>query len=259
MDRVIRVIGVGLVVALVAVTFGLYRRTVDATAERQADRQQLAQELAAERADGGRAVEDVPQYLAFVPGVRPGLHRVAEVEGSSDRDIRPRDPAGIDYPVETDIVPGQTLAGGGEPLEPGLYATAFGVENCSYQLRSVMQDRREAVIGEDRLLRGRMLVSVNEIEPDSFSAVPQCGEWAPWSPLVEPLRVAGDGDYWIGDLARGTWSVPDGCMWEKVVGFRGAELFDVQSSGNGTDPLVVDEDTVGVRVRGCDRPMRRDR
>jgi hypothetical protein len=101
-----------------------------------------------------------------------------------------------------------------------------------------------------------MLVTINEIEPDRFAAAPQCGDWAPWSPLVEALTVAGDGDYWIGDLAEGSWTVPEGCMWEKVVGFRGAELFDVQQSGNATEPLVVDDETVGLRVRGCDRPMR---
>lgn len=256
MDRVIRAIGVGLVVALVVGAFGLFRRTVDATADRQVERQTAAEERAADEVDGVDPDGDVPQYLAFVPGVRSGLHRVAEVEGSRDRDVRPRVPTGVDYPLETDLVPDHSLAGGGAPLEPGLYATAFGVKDCSYQLRSVMRDRRDTVIGQDRLLQGRMLVTINEIEPDSFAAAPQCGDWAPWSPLVEALTVAGDGDYWIGDLAEGSWTVPEGCMWEKVVGFRGAELFDVQQSGNATEPLVVDDETVGLRVRGCDRPMR---
>jgi hypothetical protein len=255
MDRVIRIIGVGVVLVVVAFAFGLFRRTVDSIPDRRAERVAAVEE-AVER-PAGVQVEDgsAPEYLAFAPGLPSGFYRVAEVESSRDRDVRPRGLPGVDYPLETDIVPDASLAGG-PPVEPGLYATPFGVRDCSYQLRSVMQDGEDTVIGEDRLLEGRMLVTINEIEPDTFSAVPQCGDWAPWSPLVEPLTVAGDGDYWIGDLVAGTWSVPEGCIWEKVVGFRGAELYDVVESGNGTAPLVVDEDTLGVRIRGCDRPLR---
>lgn len=97
-----------------------------------------------------------------------------------------------------------------------------------------------------------MLVSINEIEPDSFVATRSCGEWSPWSPLTEPLTVAGTGDYWIGDLAEGIWSVPDGCYYEKVVSFRGALLLDVEETGVGPEPLIIDQFTLGIRVRHCD-------
>jgi hypothetical protein len=111
------------------------------------------------------------------------------------------------------------------------------------------------VIGQDHLADGRLLVSFNDVEPDLFSARPGCGVWVPWSPVIEPLEEAVDGDYWVGDLAAGTWSVPDDCLWEKVVAFRGAALVDVEESGFGPEPLVIDDETLGVRIRGCAEPV----
>ena len=123
-----------------------------------------------------------------------------------------------------------------------------------------MDDNRDHVIGHDRIESGRMIVSINEVEPDTFVATKSCGEWSPWSPLVEPLTVAGTGDYWIGDLAQGVWSVPSGCFWEKVVSFRGALLLDVEDTGAGPGELTVDQFTLGLRVRHCGgAPMVRTR
>ncbi len=265
MDRVVRIIGVGIVVAAVALAVGYYRQTETAITAGRADDVVLAADggaapgtpmMQSEVADPAGSAGMIPRYLAFNPGIRSGLYGIADLASSRDRDVTPsartRD---LSYPIETDLVPDHSLAGPGL-LEPGLYATAFGVEDCSYQLRQVLSDDRDAVIGQDRLHEGRMLVTINEIEPDTFSAVPQCGRWAPWSPLVEPLSVAPNGDYWIGDLAIGTWQVPEGCLWEKVVGFRGAKLWDVQDSAAGPIALVVDEETLGIRVRGCDQPLR---
>lgn len=149
-------------------------------------------------------------------------------------------------------------SGDGEPrdslpsIDPGMYATEFGVVDCEYELRRIMDDNRDHVIGHDRIGSGRMIVSINEVEPDTFVATRSCGEWSPWSPLVEPLTVAGTGDYWIGDLAQGVWSVPSGCFWEKVVSFRGALLIDVEDTGAGPGELTVDQFTLGLRVRHCD-------
>ncbi|MDH3295772.1 MAG: hypothetical protein OER95_15750, partial [Acidimicrobiia bacterium] len=141
-------------------------------------------------------------------------------------------------------------------IRPGLYATRFGVENCEYELRRIMDDNRDHVIGHDQVHEGRILVSLNEYEPDTFVATDSCGEWSPWSPLVEPVVTAGDGDYWVGDLAVGLWDVPAGCLWEKVVSFRGSQLDDVEASGIGPTPLRVDQFTLGLRVRHCsDEPM----
>lgn len=138
------------------------------------------------------------------------------------------------------------------PLEPGIYATEFDATDCQYELRRTMREVGERVIGHDRLREGRMLVTINEFEPDTFIATGGCGAWTPWSPLDAPLKKAGDGDYWLGDLAQGVWKVPNGCYWEKVVAFRGADLADVVDNGTGPKELVVDEATVGVRVRTCD-------
>ena len=60
--------------------------------------------------------------------------------------------------------------------------------------------------------------------------------------MVEPLTVATNGDYWLGDMGRGVWSAPTGCFWEKVAGFRGANLWDVEQSGRSPEKLVVDVD-----------------
>ncbi len=263
MERLARPIGIALVVGVAIVSIGFFQRTLSAIVVEPTDRDQLAAESAGGRSAGAAMPfgpasaldrdSKPPRYLSFTDGVRSGRYRVADLAGSSDRDVIAA-PADDDYPVETDLVPHHTLADIGR-LAPALYATTFGVADCSYELRRVSTDRVERVIGADRLARGRMLVSLNEIEPDAFVSAAQCGEWATWSPLVEPLTVAGNGDYWIGDLARGTWSVPAGCMWEKVVGFRGAVLADVEDSAAGPLPLDVDEDTLGVRIRGCKRPL----
>jgi hypothetical protein len=77
-----------------------------------------------------------------------------------------------------------------------------------------------------------------------------------WQPLAEPLTEAGDGDYWADDLARGSWSVPSGCRWEGVVGFRGALLDDVTGSTVGPDMVDIDATTLGTRLRGCRLPAR---
>jgi len=66
-----------------------------------------------------------------------------------------------------------------------------------------------------------------------------------------PLNRAGNGDYWVGDLAKGVWQLSSGCRWEKVVSFRGAMLHDVTAYGTAPRPLIVDDDTFGVRIRGC--------
>ncbi len=257
MESVTRFMGIALLVGLAALSVTRYQEAVEerpdsapVRAVALPDTQPIGPDgiepIAGVGADG-----DVPQYLAFGEPIRSGIYEIADLQTSDDIDItestKGRD---LSYPPETDIVPGLTLAGPGQ-LTPGLYATAFGVTDCSFELRRIMRNKQEAVIGKDRLTEGRMLVSINEIEPDTFSSVPNCGDWIPWSPLAEPLTTAGNGDYWIGDLARGSWDVPEDCMWEKVVGFRGAKLWDVQDSGHGPESLIVDDTTLGIRIRGC--------
>jgi hypothetical protein len=199
------------------------------------------------------------------PGRDPGVYRVGDPaapdgdgrRGRRDRDVQPRVPPygeAVDDLFESTIAPVEPIVVRGE-IPPGLYATSFETEGCSYQLTQVMRNREVAVIGEDQLGAGRVLVHLNEIEPDWFSSSASCGPWYQWTPVPEALRRAGNGDYWVGDLARGTWTVPEGCRWEKVVGFRGAALDDVTDYGSAPAPLVVDAQTHGVRVRGCTRPM----
>lgn len=279
MERLTRLIGIGLLMSVVATSIGYYQRTVDAITSEPTEVAAPGDDESASGFDGeamgwrgDESNSPPPRYLSFTGGIPSGLYaiddpaagrgravqdRAVRDRAVPDRDVTAGRSPASDYPAETDIVPHASLADRGL-LAPGLYATSFGVRDCSYEIRRIDKSRTEAVIGEDRLREGRMLVSINEIEPDVFVSVPQCGDWSRWSPLVEPLTVAGDGDYWVGDLAAGTWSVPIGCMWEKVVGFRGAELFDVQDSGIGPRPLVVEEDTLGVRVRGCRSPLTLD-
>lgn len=213
-------------------------------------------DLEGDRVDQLDAFGEPPEYLAFDAGTKAlaaRVYRVADLPEVRDRD-RDRQPGQTDYPTETDLVTDFSLAPT-EDIAPGLYTSSFDAEGCSYELRRVDRSGEERLIGQERLSAGRLLVSLNPIEPDVFSSVPQCQSWTPWSPLVTPLVQAGAGDYWIGDLARGVWSVPDGCLWEKVVAFRGARLADVTDSGIGPEPLVVDEDTMGVRIRGCQRAV----
>ena len=159
-------------------------------------------------------------------------------------------PDNVDLHVEGGTGPAAPVVDRGE-IEPGLYATAYDAAGCSYQLTRVMADRRIAVIGEDSLASGRMLVNINDIEPDWFTSSSGCGAWYRWTPLAVPLNRAGNGDYWVGDLAPGVWRIPSGCRWEKVVSFRGAMLHDVTAYGKAPQPLVVGDETFGVRIRGC--------
>lgn len=272
MDRALRIIGVAIVIALPVLAYRSFDRAVSAApASAGPDSPIDAGEdetsaLPSNDPVTGRPATDrthadadgqPPEYLAFgadLPPMAVRAYPVADDPDIRDRDVEPDvDPTAI-YPAETDLFSGFSLAPT-EAIEPGLYASAFTAEGCSYELRRVDRSGDERLIGQERLARGRLLVSINPIEPDVFSSVPQCRSWAPWSPLVEPLVRATVGDYWIGDLARGTWSVPDGCLWEKVVAFRGARLADVTDSGRGPEPLIVDEDTLGLRIRDCERPV----
>lgn len=177
-------------------------------------------------------------------------------EARFDRDLRPRRPLLVDDDrLESDLLPGYLRTIQGE-IRPGLYATDFDTAGCSYELWRVMKrTRANRVIGEEYLADGRLLVTINGIEPDWFISTAPCGEWTEWRRRVDPTQPVDNGDYWVGDLAAGTWDVPDNCIWELVVGFRGANLADVLESGHGPDRLTIEDDTLGVRIRGCHHPL----
>lgn len=277
MDRrprvdITRVLGIALVVGLFGWSLSIHRETVAAmTDDTVVETSGPTGESLVETPEP--EAEPVPKYLAFSVGLASGAYDISDLPGSRDRDYTERVPrqsadeaaaaavgelnravteSGAVSPAFANYVPDEQGT-----LTPGLYGTAFDAEDCSYQLRRVMRTRTEKVIGQEYLASGRLLVTINEIEPDRFIAAPTCGNWVRWSPVAEPLEIAENGDYWIGDLRAGTWETPTGCIWEKVVGFRGASLWDVEESARSPKPLVVDEDTLGVRIRGCSEPMTR--
>ncbi len=266
MDRVLRIVGVITVLVVVIISYRGFVQSVDQSKEstrteldEEADDLVLsfAEEALDDRNDpiDEASVDGPPEYLAFSPEWQSRIYRVEPETNDEDGPAAPdRSRDDDEFPLETDLVTGQSLASS-EPIVPGLYATEFGMTNCSYQLRRFGGEFGDRVIGQDRLRRGRVLVSLNAIEPDFFIAAPDCGAWSPWSPLVRPLVVAADGDYWSGDLRSGLWTVPEGCLWEKVVAFRGAELSDVVESAWGPADLVVDDGVLGIRIRNCDRPL----
>ncbi len=161
-------------------------------------------------------------------------------------------------------------------LDPGLYTTTFDAQDCSYRLinsgdvpfdylyepdpydpedyngrRVGRNDEITRTTGEDHLHAGRMLVSILGVESNTFTSSVGCGSWMPWSPLIEPLTTITDGDYWMGDLVQGEWSVPPGCLWEKVVAFRGGRLADIVAGDRGPGSVMIDEGTAGLRIRQC--------
>jgi hypothetical protein len=203
------------------------------------------------------ATQIVSKAVIETPGRKPSAFpRVSRTRTRVDVDYTPRTPPYDERQVfvEGNIAPVVPALPRGE-IDPGLYATGFDAAGCSYELSRVMQDRRVAVIGEEYLAAGRVLVDLNAVEPDWFTSSGACGGWYRWSPLDVPLSQASNGDYWVGDLASGVWQVPVGCRWEKVVSFRGGQLDDVQAFGNGPDPLVIDDETYGLRIRGCPAPL----
>ncbi|MEM8923962.1 MAG: hypothetical protein AAGD35_10710 [Actinomycetota bacterium] len=175
---------------------------------------------------------------------------------AADRDLLPRDSMLIvDERLNGDVFGGTAGVQQGN-IRPGLYSTDFGVEDCSYRLWHVERDTRaETIIGEEFLPSGRLLVSINAIEPDWFAASPSCGEWYRWRPRPEPTAPVGNGDYWVGDLALGRWLVPENCLWENTVAFRGAQLRDVRSSGRGPALIEITDVPLGLRVRNCNEPI----
>jgi hypothetical protein len=199
-----------------------------------------------------------PRYLAFRATMDSQIYTVDRLDGLTgdldDRTAATRrseaDSDGVDAGLETDLFPPYPLARQAS-IAPGLYATRFGIDECSFELRRTDDQGDERVIGQDRVVGGRMLVTVHDVEPDVFDPSSSCGQWSEWSPLVAPLQQAVSGDYWRSDLRRGRWSVSRGCEWEKVVGFRGADLADVVDSGIGPGTVELDEDTLGLRVRRC--------
>ena len=140
-------------------------------------------------------------------------------------------------------------------IAPGLYMAEATGGPCNFELWRMMIDGQARVIGEDFLQSGRLLVVIDDVEPDWFVSSSTCSPWQPWEPRPDPTAPAADGDYAAGDLAPGIWVVPDDCLWEQVVSFRGGELRDVVASAQGPRPLIVDETTIGVRIRSCVEPI----
>ena len=170
-----------------------------------------------------------------------------------DRDHRAKNPRFVeDERLASMTVPHYVRSIQGE-LAPGTYATDPTAHDCTYQLWRVMRkSRTEEVIGEDQLSSGRLLVTIDGTEPDWFTATVGCGGWHQWVPRADRTAPIVNGDYGPGDLAPGVWDVPEGCLWEKVAAFRGAQLHDVVSNGQGPTKLVIESDEpVGLRLRSC--------
>ncbi len=210
---------------------------------RASEAQEASDEEGSTDSDDPDADPSAPRYVAYVPGVAPGSYVVLDAPGSNDWDHGLRRGEDHDIP-EPD----------GE-LMPGLYASSFTSTDCTYELYRVGDNQRERMIGSDSLRAGRLLVTLNEIEPDRFASDGGCGEWIEWSPLVEPLREAPNGDYWVGDLANGIWDVPAGCHWEEVVGFRGSQVHDIMEAGIGPGTIQITNQSMGFRVRRCHQPL----
>ncbi|MEL7155553.1 MAG: hypothetical protein AAFN30_03030 [Actinomycetota bacterium] len=175
---------------------------------------------------------------------------------AADRDVRPRgEVMAIDERLNGDVFAGYAGSRQGE-IEPGLYSTDFDATDCGYELWHVARRSRTAErIGEEYLAEGRLLVTINGIEPDWFIADHNCGHWYRWQPRPEPTAPAATGDYWFEDLAPGRWLVPEGCLWEQTVAFRGALLRDVVASGQGPDLIEITEEPLGLRLRSCRSPI----
>lgn len=240
----IRLLGVAAIFAFTILSFLIFDRTVKPE-NKPVDLQASEEGTVAEETDGS-----LPEFLSFAAEIEPGEYRISDpVERTQvrlDRDIRQRN---------NDIVEsGRTPLDDLSEVDPGIYTTDFEVKDCGYAFSAVHEDRIERDIGTDTLPEGRMITTIGVVEPDRFTADSACGTWSKWSPLSEQLTSAPNGDYWTGDLTPGIWRVPAGCLWEKVIAFRGSRLSDVEESGIGPIPLEVDSQTTGVRIRGCSSP-----
>ncbi len=271
---------VGLVVFLGLTVFTLVlgvAQLVDITDGEQA---QAADDLVTKpQATMGKAG---PAQLAFTEGgFAAGTHRIRPndslFQDESNEDTDTDTDTDENQNEETDAVdlpePSGPHSGG---LDPGLYTTTFDAKDCSYRLvssgdvpfdylyepdpydpedyngrRVGRNDEITTTIGEDHLHGGRVLVSILGVESNTFTSSVGCGQWMPWTPVLEPLTTITDGDYWTSDLVRGEWSVPPGCLWEKVVAFRGGRLEDVVAGDRGPGSVMIDEGTTGLRIRQC--------
>ncbi len=228
------------------------------------------------------AEEVIPEYLAFVPTLEAGgvytvrnssetefleedednkLEELDQEELEEDRlkaiedqlDVYGLTTEDVELPREEKFDIGEAKRLGS--IKPGIYVTPIDATDCEYHLYRTMEDGVERLIGSDSITEGRLMVQINGIEPDRFYSSAGCKEWSEWSALRTPLTAVDNGDYWVGDLAQGTWRVGRDCIWERVGDFRGARIFDVLESGNGSGELSIDDSTAGLRVRGCSQPM----
>lgn len=272
-----RLFGIGILLWAVYLSISYSLANAPGSAEPDVDRPVSSADIDADAAGTDDVDTDAPGALPFAEPSSASLTRLSpapnapggeafaagsyEVGDSPvariaarDRDHRPRTSFTADNERTPDVVAESVDFVKGE-IEPGLYATRFETSGCGYELWRVMRDRTWKVIGQDEVAEGRMLVTINGIEPDRFVSTLGCENWYRWEPLDQPLTVADNGDYWVGDLAWGTWTVPIGCQWEKVSGFRGSQLSDAMEVGASGLDLVVDADTFGVRIRNCSTPI----
>lgn len=191
--------------------------------------------------------ETVPEYLAFVQPFEAGVSYSVAKPDDSDEIVESssgNDSSETSTPVEVSGT-----------IPAGVYVTPVGVKDCEFELWRTMEDGSEQMIGSDYLKEGRMIVSINEVEPDRFYSSEGCGEWSPWSNFTEELLYTSNGDYWTGDLKKGVWKVGAGCVWERVRDFRGTALVDSVETGLGPDRVAIGEESLGLRVRGCLQPL----
>ncbi len=244
--------------------------SADRTSSADSDPDDADRTSSADLDDEAGSAAEIPTILAFTdPRPRPayfaplGFERFApgvysvgpspdpEV-AAVDRDIRPRrNPFGLDERLNGDVFDGYAGSQQGE-IEPGLYSTDFDATECTYELWHVeRRSRTEKLIGTDSLASGRLLVTINGIEPDWFLSDHTCGDWYRWRPRPDPTGPLPDGDYWADDVAPGRWYLPDECLWELTGAFRGARLGDVVESAQGPGLFEFPGGPVGLRLRGC--------
>ncbi|MDH3682898.1 MAG: hypothetical protein OEV40_23445, partial [Acidimicrobiia bacterium] len=219
-----RLVGLGLLFWAVyaSLTYSLEHVPRPASAAPSAlDRPSPVDALAEASAEPEPAIRPAPAGPAWAPGAYVVGASADDEIAATDRDYRPRetvfsddeelfDDEGVSDEGESEegelfddegvsdegLADDQAGAGDGVPvtprsvvgeIAPGLYATAFDVEDCTYELWRVMRDRQPRVIAEEYLAAGRLLVSINGIEPDWFTATESCGSWYPWRPISAPL------------------------------------------------------------------------
>jgi hypothetical protein len=127
----------------------------------------------------------------------------------------------------------------GSDVEEGRYRSV-DASGCYWERLSGLSGDFEEINANGNGTGGPVIVDIDGSDV-AFSSS-RCGIWLPHEPAEEPVATFAEGDWVVGDIAPGIYTVEDvsGCYWQRNAGFSGS-FDDIIANGN-----VDGRATVGI-------------